>query len=111
VNCHRILHQLKIAVAILLAGFSMCRKRIVDVNRQSKLFEEDLVIINGRTDEAGRLVCAIVERVQRVDRNDQSLLFRFLACAEMNLLDLRVGRYFSFGCHEVLSETDDFLWL
>ena len=57
----------------LFGEFSMCRKRIFDVHRQNKLLEEDLVIVNGRTDKAGRLVCAIVERVQCVDWNDQSI--------------------------------------
>jgi hypothetical protein len=32
----------------------------------------------------------------------------FLACAKVNLFDLRIARYSGFSRHKVLSETDDF---
>ena len=37
--------------------------RIVDVNRGDAGLKEDLVVVNGRIDEALWLVCAIVERM------------------------------------------------
>jgi hypothetical protein len=62
----------QIPLSLRFGGLFLGRNRILDVNRLGVCLKKDLVVVNGRTDKTAWLVCAIVERVQGVQREQRA---------------------------------------